>query len=181
MAKALVVYASKYGSTREVAQAIADGLGADIAAASTLPDIRPYDLVVVGSPIYAGEYLEPILEFIRLNRALLAQRKVAAFITAAADMELTLGLTGDEDELLFTQQDFADGLAKLTGGEVLAARGFGGRLIPEQLDKRDYNMLSWFYRFLMHEEFKGFDLLDLPAAYRWGETLREMLGEATVT
>ena len=176
MIKSLVVYASKYGSTREVAQAIADGLGADIAAASTHPDVRPYDLIVIGSPIYGGEYLDSLVEFIRVNRTYLAERKVAAFITAAADMRLNPGLTGEEDEMLFTQQDYADGLARLAGGEVLSSRGFGGRLVPEQLDKRDYNLLDWFYRFLMHEEFKGFDLLDLPDAYRWGEELRTMVG-----
>lgn len=176
MAKCLVVYASKYGSTREVAQAVADGLGADIAAASAHPDVRPYDLVVLGSPIYGGDYLEPILEFIRMNRSYLGARKVAAFITAAAEMEMSAGLTGTEDEMLFTQQQYADGLAKLAGGEILSSHGFGGRLIPEQLDKRDYNLLDWFYRFLMREEFKGFDLLDLPEAYRWGESLREMTG-----
>ncbi len=176
MSKALVVYASKYGSTREVAQAIADGLGVDLAAASTQPDVRNYDLVVVGSPIYGGDYLASMLEYIRINRTYLAQRKVASFITAAADMQLNIGLTGEENEALYTQQDYADGLGRLTGGEVLAARGFGGRLIPSQLDRKDFNLLSWFYRFLMREDLKGFDLLDLPDAYRWGESLREMLG-----
>lgn len=175
MAKCLVVYASKYGSTREAAQAVADGLGADIAAASTHPDVRPYDLVVLGSPIYGGDYLQPILDFVRANRTYLAERKVAAFITAAAEMTMSAGLTGTEDEGLFTQQQYADGLAKLSGGEILSSRGFGGRLIPEQLDKQDYNLLDWFYRFLMHEEFKGFDLLDLPEAYRWGMSLRDMV------
>lgn len=176
MAKALVVYGSKYGSTREIAQAIADGLGADIANAASFPDIRPYDLLVIGSPIYSGSYIESVREFVRVNRPLLATRKVAAFITAAADMEPMVGLTGQEDELLFTQQDYADGLAKMAGGKVIASRGFGGRLKPEQLDEQDRNMLDWFYRFLMREPLKGFDLLDIPEAVRWGEQLRESMG-----
>lgn len=176
MAKYLVVYASRYGSTREVAQAIADGLGADIAAAASFPDVRAYELVVVGSPIYGGDYLESMTKFLRTKKSALATRKVAAFITAAADWRVDPGLTGDEDELLFTQQQYADGLARLAGGTSLGARGFGGRMIPEDLDKRDFEMLNWFYRFLMREPLKGFDLLDLPAARRWGEELREMMG-----
>ena len=175
MAKCLVVYGSKYGSTREVAQAVADGLGADLADAEERPDIGPYDVIVLGSPIYAGDYLDAVTSFVRDSRDELGKRKMAAFITAAADMEIDPGLTGDEDELLLTQQDYADGLAEMAGGQILDTRGFGGRLVPEQLDETDRKMLSWFYRFLMHDELKGFDLLDLPEAKRWGEKLKSLL------
>jgi flavodoxin len=177
MAKCLVIYGSKYGSTAEVARAIADGLGADVADVADSPDLAPYDLLVFGSPIYAGDYLESIIALITANRELLAERKTAAFITAAADVEIDPGLTGDEDEMLHTQQDYADGLAEMAGGQSLGARGFNGRLNPDQLDDSDRKMLSWFYRFLMRDELKGFDLLDLPAAKAWGEELKAELAE----
>jgi menaquinone-dependent protoporphyrinogen IX oxidase len=172
MAKCLVVYSTKYSSTREVASAIAEGLGADLADAADGPEVEPYEVIVLGSPIYAGDYLEAMVDFVRAQKDRLAEKRVAAFITAAADMEIDPGLTGDEDELLHTQQDYADGLAEMAGGQVLASRGFGGRLVPEQLDDADRKMLSWFYRFLMRDELKGFDLLDLPNAKRWGEELK---------
>ena len=177
MTKCLVVYGSKYGSTAEVARAIAEGLGAEVSDAVSQPDVTEYDVIVVGSPIYAGDYLPSVIRFIRDNKSSFEGRRIAAFITAAADRELDPGLTGDEDEELYNQQDYADGLADMTGGRLLAARGFGGRLVPDQLDERDYKTLNWFYRFLMHGELKGFDLLDLPEARRWGEELREMLAE----
>jgi menaquinone-dependent protoporphyrinogen oxidase len=176
MTKCLVVFGSKYGSTAEVARAIAEGLGADVVDVAFKPDITAYDVIVIGSPIYAGDYLSSVVRFIRDNKSSLQERRIAAFITAAADMKFDPGLTGEEDEELYTQQDYADGLAEMAGGEQLAARGFGGRLVPEALDERDYKTLSWFYRFLMHGELQGFDLLDLPAAQRWGEKLREMVG-----
>lgn len=176
MTRALVVYCTKYGSTAEVARAIADGLGADIADMVDMPDIHPYSLVVVGSPIYSGTYLPAAVDFLEANKNLFVVRKVAAFITAAADKEPQPGLTGDDDPLLYTQQDYADGLAKLTHGEVLGARGFGGRLVPQKLDEVDRSTLDWFYRRLLLEKLEGFDLLDLPAAHRWGEELREMIG-----
>lgn len=176
MAKCLVVFASKYGSTQEVAQAVADGLGADIANAADDPDVRPYDAVVLGSPIYGGDYLESVKDFIHANKAYLAKRKIAAFITAAANWERAPGLTGEDDEMLFTQQEYADGLAHLAGGDVIGCRGFGGRLTPDKLDDADRGMLEWFYRFLMHEPLQGFDLIDLPSAYRWGEELRQIVG-----
>jgi menaquinone-dependent protoporphyrinogen IX oxidase len=176
MPNSLVVYGSKYGSTKEVAEAIAEGLGADVASATSQPDVRPYGLVVVGSPIYSGDYMPAVLEFIQVHKSDLAERKVAAFITAAADWETKPGLTGEEAGAL-TQQDYADGLADLAGGHVVASRGFGGRLDPERLDEHDRNMLDWFYRFLMREDFKGFDLIDTEAARRWGESLRDEVAD----
>lgn len=174
--RAVVVYCTKYGSTAEVAQAIADGLGADIAEMVDMPDIHPYGLIVIGSPVYSGSYLPAAIEFLEANKHLLAVRKVAAFITAAADMEPQTGLTGEVDPMLYTQQDYADGLAQLTHGEVVGARGFGGRLILDKLDETDLATLDWFYRRLMSEKLHGFDLLDLASAYRWGEELRAVIG-----
>ena len=49
--------------------------------------------------------------------------------------------------------------------------------VDEELDKADRKMLSWFYRYLMHDELKGFDLLDLSEARAWGETLKERLSD----
>jgi menaquinone-dependent protoporphyrinogen oxidase len=175
MGKSLVVYASKYGSTKEIAEAVAEGLGADVASAGSQPDVTAYDLVVIGSPIYAGDYLRPVVEFVRATRGALSERKVAAFVTAAADWNTTPGLTGDEGATHVTQQDYADGLAELTGGDVIDCRGFGGRMVPDQLDDHDRAMLEWFYRFLMHEELKGFDLLDPEGAKEWGRQLAERL------
>lgn len=176
MSNVVVVYGTKYGSTAEIAQAVADGLGADLANAADMPDIRPYETVVIGSPVYSGTYLPSVVEFIQANLTLLSARRIAAFITAAADHDPMAGLSGEHDELLYTQQDYADGLAKLAGGAVIGSRGFGGRLAPEQLDAVDRGTLDWFYRYLMHEPLKGFDLLDPPSAFRWGEELREMIG-----
>jgi menaquinone-dependent protoporphyrinogen IX oxidase len=150
-------------------------MGADLVAADAAPDLSSYDVVVLGSPIYAGDYLPTMTEFVQENKPVLEETKVAAFITAAADVELDPGLTGDEDELLYTQQDYADGLANMAGGQRLSARGFGGRMDPDQLDERDRKMLGWFYRHLMRGELQGFDLLDLDEARRWGEELRDMI------
>jgi menaquinone-dependent protoporphyrinogen IX oxidase len=176
MTKCLVLYGTKYGSTREVALVIADVLKADIADVANQPDIGSYDVVVLGSPVYAGDYLDSVVQFIKANEGAFRGRKVGAFITAAADMEWDPGLTGEEDELLFTQQDYADGLAKITGGEVLAAKGFGGRLLPDQLDDYDRKMLGWFYQHLMKEKLKGFDLIDLETVRQWAEELRRQIG-----
>ena len=77
---------------------------------------------------------------------------------------------------LCTQLDYAEGWARLTHGDVISARGFGGRLVPQEVDEADRSTLEWFYRRLMSEKLHGFDLLDLASAYRWGEELRSVIG-----
>jgi menaquinone-dependent protoporphyrinogen oxidase len=54
-----VVVASKHGSTREVAQAIADELGAELRDASEVDGFEGADAVILGSAIYGGRWLEP--------------------------------------------------------------------------------------------------------------------------
>jgi menaquinone-dependent protoporphyrinogen oxidase len=57
MSKLLVAYASKHGSTAEIAEAIGDelraaGVEADVAQASEVGDVAPYAGVVLGSAVY---------------------------------------------------------------------------------------------------------------------------------
>ena len=58
-----VVVASKYGSTREVAEAIAEEFGrpheVQVREAAELENFEGADAVVLGSAIYGGRWLEP--------------------------------------------------------------------------------------------------------------------------
>jgi menaquinone-dependent protoporphyrinogen oxidase len=58
----LITAASKHGATAEIAQALADGLtrrGVDavVHRPRDVHDLRPYDVVVIGSAVYAGRWL----------------------------------------------------------------------------------------------------------------------------
>lgn len=67
--KVLVAYASKYGSTEEIALFIAKvlgvhGLDAVAEQASEVESVSQYDAVIVGSAVYAGNWLKPTREFV---------------------------------------------------------------------------------------------------------------------
>lgn len=63
-----VIYASKHDSTREVAEAIAAGMGSHhdvtVAEVSEVKSLRDVDAVVIGSAIYGGKWLAPAREFV---------------------------------------------------------------------------------------------------------------------
>jgi len=82
--RVLVAYASKAGSTAEVADAIgkrlADtGLTVDIRRARNVRSVDGYAAVVVGSAIRAGQWLSEARGFVKTHRAGLAARKTAFF------------------------------------------------------------------------------------------------------
>ena len=80
----LVAYASRYGSTRGIAERIAAKLGeagqtAELRRAQAVGDLAGYDAFVIGSGVYNAHWLKESAELVRRNRGLLAERPVWLF------------------------------------------------------------------------------------------------------
>ncbi len=65
----LVAYASKYGSTTEIAKKIGEildeaGLKVDVLPAEQVDDLTPFDAVVLGSAVYAGSWRKEAVNFL---------------------------------------------------------------------------------------------------------------------
>ncbi len=83
--KVLVVYASKVGSTAQVAQAIADvlaegGIRTDVRAVAETRSVKDYGAVVLGSAIRFGKVLPEVQRFVEANRSDLLKVPVAYFV-----------------------------------------------------------------------------------------------------
>ncbi len=82
--KALVVYGSKHGSTRKIAERISsvlenDGSEVELSTAKEALQVERYDLVIVGSGIYLGSWMKEPIEFLRENQEALKTRPVWMF------------------------------------------------------------------------------------------------------
>ena len=80
----LVTYASKHGSTKEIAERIAGDLTREGKESRAVPveevaDLGPYEATVIGSAIYYGAWAKPAAAFVRANAATLAARPVWLF------------------------------------------------------------------------------------------------------
>jgi len=123
----LVAYASKHGSTAEIAAAVAaeiraHGLGADCVEAGEVADIERYDAVVLGSAVYMKRWQGDARHFLRAHRKVLAERPFWVFSS---------GPTGDPAEDDAAWQEPKRTIAR---AEKLGARDhvvFGGRVSPE--------------------------------------------------
>lgn len=76
-----VVFASRYGSTSDIAHHIAKQLGPGTAVldlADGDPDLSGYDLVILGTPVYLGQPLGLVKQLV--ESAALDDRPVALFV-----------------------------------------------------------------------------------------------------
>jgi menaquinone-dependent protoporphyrinogen oxidase len=136
--KILIAYASKCGSTGEVATAIGQTFAQNAARVDVMPlkdvtDISSYRVILVGSAIRVGKWLPEAASFVRENLAAL-QRVPTAYFTVCMTMV----------------EDTPASLAKAAGfvepvRAVLApaAEGyFAGKVDPERLSFIDSTMLK---------------------------------------
>src|SRR4051812_24424491 len=84
MTTALVAYATRHGSTSEVAREIGatlreHGFDVDVLPAAEVRDVHAYDLVVLGGALYTGRWHRDARRFLARHRAALATRALAIF------------------------------------------------------------------------------------------------------
>ena len=122
--KVLVAYASKMGSTAEIAEAIADqlrshGLQVVTSPISTAPDPAGFDAVLIGSAVYTTRWLKSARRFLRAHEAVLAARATWLFES---------GPTGDLSERRHESPSAVIRLASDVGSPPVKV--FGGNLDP---------------------------------------------------
>jgi menaquinone-dependent protoporphyrinogen oxidase len=80
----LVVHATKYGATEEIAERIGEvlrqaGLLTEVLPADRVADLGAYQAVVLGSAVYIGQWRKEAAKFLKANEAVLAEKPVWLF------------------------------------------------------------------------------------------------------
>ena len=88
--RVLVAYATRHGSTGEIAQAIGtvlrdDGLAVDVRPAGEVGDLGPYPAVIVGSAVYLLRWHLDAVEFLHAHERALSGRDVWLFDSGPLD------------------------------------------------------------------------------------------------
>jgi menaquinone-dependent protoporphyrinogen oxidase len=84
MNKVLIVHASRHGGSKGIADRIgeclrSDGIEVAVVPASTQPDPREFDAVIVGSGVYMGSWLGEGADYLARHAEVLAERPVWLF------------------------------------------------------------------------------------------------------
>jgi menaquinone-dependent protoporphyrinogen oxidase len=126
----LVAYATRYGSTQEVAQAIVAtlrerGLAVDIQPVQDVRTLDQYRTVVLGAPLYMFHWHKDALHFLARHREALTQRPVAIFALGP--------FHNDEKEFQEVREELEKELAKFPWLMPAAIAIFGGKFDPQKL------------------------------------------------
>ncbi len=158
--KILIAYASKHGSTRQVADAIAaalepSGLEVEVRPARSVEDPGAYDAVVLGAPLYMARWHKDARAFVRTHRKALERVPVAIFALGPVD--------DDPEHWRGAEQQLGKALAALPGIDPVDVRMFGGAVKPSELRFPFTHM-------------PAADVRDWVAIRAWGAGLPERLG-----
>ncbi|MBN2085568.1 MAG: hypothetical protein JW748_10130 [Anaerolineales bacterium] len=168
--KVLLAYASKYGSTKEVAEAVAgvlreNGLAASLQPVSKVRDLAPYSAVVLGAPIYLGSWLGDFRRFLARHQDAFMKRPPAIF---------TLGPThSDPDEWQGVRNQLAQVLAKYPWLNPSTLELFGGKYDPAKLRIPD-NLLAALPASPLHG-MRASDARDWQAIRSWTQKMAKQL------
>ena len=166
MARILVAYASKKGSTTEIAQAIgkelqASGHVVDVADMGTVTSRSGYNAVVIGAPMYMGKMMSDAGKFVRRHYKGLGKLPVAGFIVSLAPV------TKEPVDGEYAQKALRASLAPL---QPVAETVFAGRLDPSKL--------SWLQKWMIEKAKSPVgDFRDWTAIAAWA---RELPGKMKV-
>jgi menaquinone-dependent protoporphyrinogen oxidase len=161
----LVGYATRYGSTQEVAEAVAAtlrecGLAVDIQPMREVRSLAGYSAVVLGAPLYMFRWHKDAIRFLSRHRKALMERPVAVF---------ALGPTHDphdEKEWQDSRAQLDKVLAKFPWLTPVALEMFGGKYDPTKLP---------FPINLLAGKEPASDLRDWTAIRAWAADLKPIL------
>ncbi|MBN2762022.1 MAG: flavodoxin domain-containing protein [Bacteroidales bacterium] len=80
----LITYATKHGSTAEISEKIGEilhqsGYSTDVLSADQVTNLQSYKAVILGSGVYAGQWLKKAARFLKANEKTLAGQMVWIF------------------------------------------------------------------------------------------------------
>ena len=164
MARILVAYATKKGSTKEIAEAIAKelqaaGHTADAVEITKEASLQGYDAVVIGGPMYMGHIDVRVGKFVKRHSTEFAKVPVAGFVVCLA------AATKDPEGMAWAEKALHAALAPL---QPVAETVFAGKLVPEKL--------SWFQRWITKKVKSPVgDFRDWAAIAAWARDLPRMM------
>lgn len=133
--KTLIIFGSKYGGTKQVAEKIAAELGDTKlcnAAKDPVPEVDQFDCIVVGSGLYANSIHPAVKSFVDANTSILLNKKIGIFLAGLENSERDEPFTHNFPEAVLKHASARE----MTGGIVdPKTLGFFTRILMRMITK----------------------------------------------
>jgi menaquinone-dependent protoporphyrinogen oxidase len=187
LTKALIVFGTRYGTTANTSDVIADTLrqvGFEVKIVDVKKDkvrsISEFDLVIVGSGIQMGKWTREPEEFLKKYQNDLSTKKVALFVSCGSANPLSEGEQKNK-EMNDAKKKYLEDKSVEYNVKPIALGFFGGCY--------EFNKMSWFFKKTLssikpklegagYKESKAgvYDLRDLDAIRGWAREVARMVG-----
>jgi flavodoxin len=156
--RVVIVYASRYGSTAQTAQWIAEGMAgkADVVSASDAADLSGYGKVILGSGIYNDALHADMAAFLEKSGAEIGAKVLAVFVVCGMPPDQAGG--------------YLEMLAAKCGAKPLLAQAFNGWMKKEILSPEDFKGLEEYYRSAGYP-FENYDRTDKAKCLEFGKEI----------
>jgi menaquinone-dependent protoporphyrinogen IX oxidase len=147
---AIILYATRYGSTREIAEMMGEKLEIPIKNVTEIAnssELEQYDYIILGSPIYFDDIYEDMKHFL-----------TSFFITIGQKKLITYAVYGAVKGYL--ERDYGKDFGNYFQPSPLLSLSFLGRATKSSLSEEDYKKLELFYNNRLNEELNDFDYFD---------------------
>lgn len=164
-----LVYATRYGATRDTASWIAKGIEREvdllnIEDMSFEQTAKEYELIILGSGIWIDGVHKDLLKFIKTQKKHLEDKLVATFIVCGTTKNDSKGRARIE-------QYFNKFHASLNVKPPFQEQ-FGGRLSIDELNEKDAKLLENFYKKVLKKEFVSWDRTQPKEALSFAKSLK---------
>ncbi|WP_176461793.1 flavodoxin domain-containing protein [Anaeromicrobium sediminis] len=166
MKSALIIYESRYGTTKDVARNLSYIIkNAHICKASEFHNNnRDYDLVIIGAPVYYDNLDERIYKFIEDNILWLKTKDIMVFCTC---MSL-------ENKHIYLKKIY-----NMLNKNIINTKALGGKIIINNLDKLDYYRMKNFTR-INEMALNDMDNYDLKKIVEYGQYIKKIMNNELI-
>jgi len=163
--RAAIIYSSRYGSTAQTANWIAEGMDGktDVIAAKEAGDLTSYDFIILGSGIYMDQLHEDMQTFLAKNKEAIKDKIIAFFVVCGTPPDLAQG--------------YLDMFAEKCGAKPSLMKVFGGWLKKELLSSEDYKIIEAYFKSI-NQPFEDSDDTDKTKCLEFGKEILKAISSS---
>lgn len=164
MSKVLITYATKHGSTKEIANMIASTIHeqSEIRDIQEVESIKQYDFIVMGTPIYNGQPLPTFTSFVKNNEFDLQEKDKAVF-TVLWDNE-----SGDR------RQESLSIVERIIPGHIVNEYVFSGEIDKDRLNLQEEEVMRR-HMDTMEKATESYSFISKKECEEFGQRINDMI------